>query len=79
MIDSISKDKKTLLLLAKYNGLTCTQLGEELWVTPHGNRQSWARPAGKILARLRGMGYTMRKLGESKKHIITEKGRELLK
>lgn len=37
---------------------TCTELGEILW--DHGrrrNRQSWARPAGKVLARLVRVGW----------------------
>lgn len=35
---------------------TCTELGEQLWGMAHRNRQSYARPAGKVIARLKRLG-----------------------
>ena len=37
-------------LLKKRPGLCCTEIGESLWGTANVNRQSYARPAGKLVA-----------------------------
>jgi hypothetical protein len=35
---------------------SCTEIGEELWSKRSCNRQSFARPAGKLLHRLKRLG-----------------------
>jgi hypothetical protein len=58
VIELTEIQQKTLDALA--NGpLTCTELGEILWPDRRSlsaDRQSWARPAGKVLHSLKKLG-----------------------
>lgn len=50
-------DRLIELLRSNPGGLTCTEIGERLWGQSNVHRQSYARPAGKLLwiARRRGL------------------------
>jgi len=55
-------EARVLLVVVKNNGITCANLGAELWGSErHSGRGSncscpWARPAGKVMGRLRSKG-----------------------
>lgn len=46
-----------VLSLLKKGPRTCTEVGSELWGTEYRKPQSYARPAGKVLARLVKAGH----------------------
>lgn len=48
-------DEAVLALLATGN-MTCTEVGETMWGRRGKGRQSYARPAGKVLHRLKRLG-----------------------
>jgi hypothetical protein len=52
-------ESRALGLLSK-RPMNCTELGEALWSTGRVNRQSYARPAGKIIQRLVRAGLVRR-------------------
>lgn len=50
-------DAKMLALLTEDQPQRASELGTQLWGKGHRKPQSYARPAGRVLARLSGMGY----------------------
>ncbi len=54
-------EKKVLRFLAEFPGSTCTEVGEAVFArgnkARHVLRQSYARPAGKVLKRLVALGH----------------------
>ena len=57
-MDELSKVEILVLKLLK-KPMTCTEVGEMLWGGKR-NRQSYARPAGAIIVRLRKAGLVSR-------------------
>jgi hypothetical protein len=59
-------DKRALAILRRGGAMTCARLGEALWGrTGKGNCSCpWARPAGKLLHRLRRLGLVRREATE---------------
>ena len=52
-------EQRTLRMLLKRGPLSCTEIGETLWgetCQSNPNRQAFARPAGKVVRRLRRDG-----------------------
>lgn len=50
-------DAAMLALLTRDSPQRASELGAQLWGTAYRKPQSYARPAGRILARLSAMGY----------------------
>ena len=69
--------EQLVMLLKARPGLTCTQIGETLWPTGKANRQSYARPAGKLAKRAKEDGliredrrnYTVYVRGERRSYV----------
>ena len=55
-------EQRALLVIVKSNGATCANLGAELWGRAGNGNCScpWARPAGKVVKRLRELGLVRR-------------------
>jgi hypothetical protein len=70
-------DARALLVIWKYNGSTCTKLGDELW----GRGTMSARPAGLVMRRLRLHGLVKRDGGDRHRifYRATEKVEALMK
>lgn len=63
-------DAKALAVLASHGPCSCTELGELVWTENRTrNRQSWARPAGKALHRLRRLGLACRRRTRDVTHV----------
>ena len=61
--------QRLVSLLREHPGLTCTEIGEHLWPTRKNNRQTMARPAGKLVSLAKKAGLVKERLDIGKKHM----------
>lgn len=59
-------DQRALAIIKQHGPLSCTVLGDHLFADSErrAKRQSWARPAGKVIARLVKAGLVHRDFNE---------------